>query len=80
MVSQGERGVSAIPAHDLSVWADVLGMGGAELAKKWLYYVEPSIYQCLYREDPFAIERLPRPTRTITSAPGRPALRVISKD
>jgi transcriptional regulator with XRE-family HTH domain len=75
MVSQIERGVSAIPAHDIRLWAQVLGITPEALAKEYLYYIEPAVYHALYGKDPYALEKLPRPTRTVKSAPGRPPLR-----
>jgi transcriptional regulator with XRE-family HTH domain len=75
MVSQIERGVSALPPHDLKVWAETLRMEPAALAKKWLYFVEPDIFASLYGSDPYTLEQLSRPEKTIKAAPGRPPLR-----
>lgn len=75
MVSQIERGVSALPPHDLKVWAETLRVEPAALAKKWLYFIEPDIFASLYGTDPYALEQLSRPEKTIKSAPGRPPLR-----
>lgn len=75
MVSQVERGVSAVPAHDIPLWAAVCGLTPERFAKEWLYYIQPPVYQALYGKDPYALEKLPRPERTVKSAPGRPPLR-----
>lgn len=79
MVSQIERGVSALPPHDLKVWAETLRVAPAALAKKWLYFIEPDIFASLYGSDPYALEQLSRPDRTIKSAPGRPPIRQAKK-
>ena len=71
MVSQIERGLSAPPAHDLDLWAATLRMEPAAFAKKWLYYVEPDVYRALFRDDPYALEKLPRSNKTIKAAPTR---------
>ncbi|WP_412771161.1 helix-turn-helix domain-containing protein [Ralstonia solanacearum] len=75
MVSQIERGVSAMPTGDLRMWAEVLRMKADELAKQYLYYCQPFIYECLYGKDPYALEKLPKPPRTIKSSPGRSTAR-----
>lgn len=79
MVSQIERGVSALPAHDLSLWAQALRMDAATLANMWVYYIEPDVYAALYGKDPYAIEQLPRSAKTIKAAPGRAPLRSVKQ-
>ncbi|WP_405548222.1 helix-turn-helix domain-containing protein [Variovorax paradoxus] len=79
MVSQIERGASAVPSHDIRLWAEVLGIPPSEMAERWLYYIEPAIYHALYGQDPYALEKIPRPQRTVNSAPGRPRARPSEK-
>lgn len=79
LVSQVERGVTAVPAHDIVLWATMLDMTPEEFATKWLYYIQPSVYHALFGKDPYALERIPRPERTAKSAPGRPPLRSVRK-
>lgn len=73
MVSQIERGMTAMPAYAMCQWAEVVRVSPEELAKEFLYHFEPGIYQALYNRDPYVIEKLSRPAPTINSAPGRPA-------
>lgn len=75
MVSQVERGKSAMPPHDIQRWSRVLGVTSEELAKEWLYFIQPFVYQALYGQDPYAREKLPRPQSTIKAAPGKPLAR-----
>lgn len=75
MVSQIERGASALPEHDVRLWAEVLRIKPEEFTKQYMYYCRPALYEGLYGKDPYAIEKLPRAPRTIKSAPGRPAAR-----
>lgn len=80
MVSQMERGHSALPPHDMILWSEVLRIDAADLAKKWLYFVEPDVYRALYGVDPYVLEKLPRSLKTIKSAPGRSAASRGSRD
>ncbi len=73
MVSQVERGISALPMHDLGRWAAVLRMPKADLADRFAFYNLPDFYYARYNEDPYAVEELSRPALTARSAPGRPA-------
>lgn len=75
MVSQIERGASALPPHDLRLWAEVLEVKHDEFAMTYLYYCQPFIYQCLTGKDPYVSERLPKAPKTVMSAPGRPSVR-----
>lgn len=80
MVSQVERGKTALPSHSIFNWADVLQMGYEPLGRLWLYYIEPDLYAALFAADPYELEELPRPIRTVYAAPGRPPLRLLPKD
>jgi len=72
MVSQIERGVSALPTHDLRLWADALGIKPAVLADKYLYYVEPNLWAALNNgRNPLDIEKLPRTAPTIVRRSAR---------
>lgn len=73
MVSQVERGITALPMHDLKRWAVALHMPEAELADRFAFYNLPDYYCARYNEDPYKVEELPRPILTARSAPGRPA-------
>ena len=73
MVSQVERGITALPMHDLRRWAVALRMPEPELADRFAFYNLPDYYCARYNEDPYAVEELPRPALTARSAPGRPA-------
>lgn len=75
MVSQQERGATLLPPFYLADWAEILGVDQAAFAKQYLYYCEPDIYRGLFRQDPYALEALPRPAGSLTSCPGRPAAR-----
>lgn len=75
MVSQQERGVTVLPPHYLPQWANILGIRPRKFAKHYLYYCEPDIYRCMYGEDPYVLEEVPRPAPTLYSAPGRRAAR-----
>lgn len=75
MVSQIERGKSAMPPHDIQRWAKVLGITSEELAQEWLYYIQPFVYQALYGKDPYVLEKLPKPQSAIKAAPGKPLAR-----
>jgi transcriptional regulator with XRE-family HTH domain len=72
MVSQIERGVSALPEHDLLLWAEALNVPAAEFASRYLYYYRPYIFEALYGKDPYVIEKLSRAPKTIGPAPGNP--------
>ncbi|KQV99946.1 helix-turn-helix domain-containing protein [Rhizobacter sp. Root1221] len=65
MVSQIERGISALPTHDLKVWAEALGLSQKDFANQWLYYMEPNVWAALNGKNPLDIERLPRSAPTI---------------
>jgi transcriptional regulator with XRE-family HTH domain len=69
MISQVERGASALPEHDLMTWADILRIDRAEFAKQYAYYCRPFVYEGLYGKDPFRAEKLPRAAKTIKSRP-----------
>ncbi|RCW70107.1 transcriptional regulator with XRE-family HTH domain [Pseudorhodoferax soli] len=75
MVSQVERGVTALPMHDLQRWAAALRMPKAALADRFAFYNLPDFYCARYNKDPYAVEELARPALTARSAPGRPAER-----
>jgi transcriptional regulator with XRE-family HTH domain len=72
MVSQVERGASALPEVDLAQWAGLLQMEPEALGRQFLYFCRPFIYEALYGVDPFAAERVPRPAKTIKPRPGKP--------
>ncbi|MFP3798446.1 helix-turn-helix domain-containing protein [Paraburkholderia sp. SIMBA_027] len=69
MVSQVERGSSALPEVDLSLWADLLRIGREEFAQTYLYYIRPFVWEAMHGKDPFKAEKLPRPAKTIKPRP-----------
>lgn len=73
MVSQVERGASALPEHDLVTWAEILRIKTPEFAKQYTYFCRPFVYEALYGKDPFAAEKLPRSGKTIKPAPKKVA-------
>lgn len=60
-VSQIERGLASLPAHDARTWAEMLRVPPEEFARKYLYHLDPFVYQLLYGESPFDLEQLPVP-------------------
>lgn len=77
MVSQIERGKTALPSSDLLLWAEALQLAPDLLANQWIYYLDPALHAALYGEDPFKIEGLPKPACTVYAAPGRPPMRLL---
>lgn len=69
MISQVERGSSALPEHDVMTWAELLRVKTVEFTKQYLYYCRPFLYEALYGRDPYALEKLPRAGKTIKPAP-----------
>jgi transcriptional regulator with XRE-family HTH domain len=64
-VSQVERGRAALPEHDLKAWANLLRRPHFEFAKSYLYHNRPNIYDCMFGENPYDLELLPRSEKTI---------------
>lgn len=72
MVSQLERGVTAPPASDLRLLAEILRMEPEAFGKKYCYFLEPDLYHCLYGRNPYDLEKLPRSDKTIKPAARKP--------
>lgn len=64
-ISQVERGATVFPPAELRPWAMAIKLDPKELADKWLYHVEPFVYDVLYDVDPFQREELPKPEPTV---------------
>lgn len=79
-VSQIERGATALPAHDLKLWAKALRINQKEFGKQYAYHCHPFLYECLWGLDVFEAEELPRSQKTIKSAPGRRSPRRNPRD
>jgi transcriptional regulator with XRE-family HTH domain len=59
-VSQIERGQTKLPPHYLRSWAEMLRIDPPVFAKQYMFYNEPDTYECLYGENPFDLQELPR--------------------
>lgn len=73
MVSQVERGVSALPEYLLGAWADSLRIRRADFANQYTYYCRPFIFEALHGVSPFEKEQVPRSSKTISSRLGKAA-------
>ncbi|MEX3924390.1 helix-turn-helix domain-containing protein [Paraburkholderia sp. BR10936] len=69
MVSQVERGTSALPEVDLMLWADLLRINRAEFAHRYTRYCRPFVHEAMTGEDVFKAEGLARPAKTIKPRP-----------
>ncbi|PNG49130.1 MULTISPECIES: helix-turn-helix transcriptional regulator [unclassified Variovorax] len=65
-VSQIERGVSSLPPGELERWSLSIRVRPAEMAKTYLYYTEPFLYEALHGTDVYRKEGLPKPVPSIT--------------
>lgn len=61
VISQIERGVSALPPGELAMWADAIRVPKRVVAEQYLYFVEPFLYAAIYGKDPYVAEKLSRP-------------------
>ena len=79
VISQIERGVSALPPAELALWSEAIRVPERVVAEKYLYYVEPFLYAAIYGKDPYVIEKVSRPTPSLMRRTSRGSKRTTSK-
>ncbi|MBN3852828.1 helix-turn-helix transcriptional regulator [Paraburkholderia sp. Ac-20340] len=77
MISQVERGSSALPEHDMLTWAALLRIPREEFTRTYLYYCRPFVYEAMFKLNPFQQQGLARPAKTIAPRPKKSALSKI---